>query len=649
MEKLDMQTENIADRNYAILAKMFPNAVTEVIDENGEKVRAIDADILRQEISCTVVDGKEERYQFSWPDKKKTMRLINTPVQGTLRPLREKSVDFDNTQNVYIEGDNLEALKLLQECNLNKIKIIYIDPPYNTGNDFVYSDDFSEDAESYMARSGQLDEVGNRLVKNMDSNGRFHTDWLNMMYSRLKLARNLLAEDGYIFISIDDNEFENLKKICNEVFGEGNYINTFAWVTNITGRQISGRGAAKTWESILVYAKDSLHASEFNIDISFAKEKMPDAYKGFNKDVRKDDRGEFAVGDTLYNHNRKFNEETRPNLVFSIFYNPETEEIVPGDIGEKKEGFVELLPHANGDGVHKYHAWRWSRNKIINESYDLIVLPNSRDGYEIYTRIRDFNTTLLKDLITNIPNGDAEVQKLFGGRKYFDYPKSVDLLKTLIGAISDKDSLIMDFFSGSGTTAHSVMQLNAEDGGTRKFILVQIPDEIDNKSVAYKDGFRTLCDIGEERLKKAGSSIESKIDSVDCGFRVFKVDTSNMKDVYYNPAEVQQTSLFDMAENIKEDRSAEDLLFQVMIDLGVMLSSKVEKITIEGKEVFNVAEGFLLACFDSNITEEVVKKIAQQKPYYVVFRDSSMANDSVATNFEQIFASISPDTVRKVL
>lgn len=649
MDKLNMQTENLADKNYEVLSKLFPNAVTETVDKDGNIVRAIDADVLRNEISCVVVEGKEERYQFTWPDKKKTMRMINAPVQGTLRPLSEKSVNFDSTENIYIEGDNLEALKLLQECYLGKVKIIYIDPPYNTGNDFVYADDFSEDADSYIARSGQVDEVGNRLVKNMDSNGRFHTDWLNMMYSRLKLARNLLTEDGYIFISIDDNEFENLKKICNEVFGEGNYINHFAWVSNITGRQISGRGAAKTWESVLVYAKDALNAAEFNIDISFAKEKMPDTYKGFNKDIRKDDRGEFAVGDTLYNHNRKFNEETRPNLVFSIFYNPETEEIIPGDIGEKKEGFVELLPHANGDGVHKYHAWRWSRNKIINESYDLIVLPNSKNGYEIYTRIRNFNTTLLKDLITNISNGDTEVQKLFGGKKYFDYPKSVDLLKTLIGAISDKDSIIMDFFSGSGTTAHSVMELNAEDGGNRKFIMVQIPDELETKSVAYKDGFRTLCDIGEERIKKAGFSLQSSNKTLDCGFRVFKVDSSNMKDIYYNPSEVQQTSLFGMADNIKEDRSAEDLLFQVMLDLGVLLSSKIEKETVVNKEVFSVADGFLIACFDSDITDDVVKEIAQRKPYYVVFRDSSMANDSVATNFDQIFQSISPDTVRKVL
>ena len=653
-DKLKMQTENLADKNFETLSKMFPNAVTETIvgyDTEGGAIveRAIDADVLRQEISCKVVEGKDERYQFTWPDKKKAVLLANTPINKTLRPCREESVDFDNTENLYIEGDNLEVLKLLHETYLGKIKMIYIDPPYNTGNDFVYADDFAQSMDEYRENSGQFDDEGNRMVKNMDSNGRYHTDWLNMIYPRLKLAKDLLTDDGMIFISIDDNEVENLKKISNEIFGESNYVNQFAWVSNITGRQISGRGAAKTWESILVYAKDATRVSEFTINISFAKEKMPDTYKGFNKDIRRDDRGEFAVGDTLYNHNRKFNEETRPNLVYSIFYNPDTEEIIPGDIGEEKKGFIELLPHSNGDGVHKYHAWRWSRNKVINESYDLIVLPTSRNGYEIYTRIRDFNKTLLKDIITNISNGDTELQKLFEGKKYFDYPKSVDLLKTLIGAISDKDAVIMDFFSGSATTANAVMELNAEDEGNRKFIMVQVPDLLDKSSVAYKDGYETLCDIGEKRICRVSSKIKENNNKVDVGVRVLKLDSSNMKDVYYNPSETQQ-SLFDTyADNIKEDRTPEDLLFQVMLDLGVLLSSKIEETTIAGKQVFNVADDFLIACFDKEITEETVKAVAEKKPYYAVFRDSSMANDSVATNFDQIFASISPDTVRKVL
>lgn len=700
MDKMKMQTANKADENFKKLAAMFPNAVTETIDENGEVVRAIDKDVLMQEISCKVVDGNEERYQFTWPDKKKSILLANAPINKTLRPCREESVDFDNTENLYIEGENLEVLKLLQETYLGKIKMIYIDPPYNTGNDFVYEDDFAQSTDEYLANSGQYDDEGNRLVKNLDSNGRFHTDWLNMIYPRLKLAKDLLSDDGVIFISIDDNESSNIKKICDEIFGVSNYINQIAWVSNITGRQISGTGAAKTWESVFVYCKNAQSFYSLTVDITFAKEKMPDTYKGFNKDIRKDGYGPFAIGDTLYNHNRKFNEETRPNLVFSIFYNPNTEEIITGNIGEVKEGFIELLPHKNGDGIHKYHAWRWSKPKIAKESYNLIVLPTSNGGYEIYTRIRDFNTTLLKDIVTNISNGDSEVQKLFGGKKYFEYPKSVDLISTFISSISDKSAIILDFFSGSATTAHAVMQLNAEDGGHRKFIMVQLPEETDEKSEAYKAGYKNICEIGKERIRRAGKKMKENLEqngidiqylhkelknaplknicgfnvpviparwgsadeteenkaiaeSLDIGFRVLKCGSSNMKEVYYNPAEYEQSLFSSLEDNIKEDRTPEDLLFQVMLDLGILLSSKIqvrsEKVGMRSYSYFDVEEGYLIACFDKNIDEEVITAIAKQKPYYFVMRDSSMANDSVATNFEQIFATYSPDTVRKVI
>ena len=676
MDKLRMQTANKADENFRKLAAMFPNAVTETItgyDENGKAIveRAIDKDVLMQEISCTVVDGNEERYQFTWPDKKKSVLLANAPINKTLRPCREESVDFDTTENLYIEGDNLEVLKLLQETYLGKIKMIYIDPPYNTGNDFVYEDDFAQSTDEYLANSGQFDENGNRLVPNTESNGRFHTDWLNMIYPRLKLAKDLLSDDGVIFISIDDNESSNIKKICDEIFGASNYINQIAWVSNITGRQISGSGAAKTWESVFVYCKNVQSFYSLTIDITFAKEKMPDSYKGFNKDIRKDAYGSFAVGDTLYNHNRKFNEETRPNLVFSIFYNPDTEEIITGNIGEVKKGFIELLPHKNGDGIHKYHAWRWSKPKIANESYNLIVLPTSNGGYEIYTRIRDFNTTLLKDIVTNISNGDSELQKLFGGKKYFDYPKSVDLISTFISSISDKSAIILDFFSGSATTAHAVMQLNAEDGGHRKFIMVQLPEATDEKSEAYKAGYKNICEIGKERIRRAGKTImsvgggqlstkEKRPESrapIDVGFRVLKCDTSNMKEVYYSPAEYEANLFSRLEDNIKEDRTPEDLLFQVMLDLGILLSSKISIHNAEciihnekrSYSYYSVEDGYLIACFDKDIDEEVITAIAKQKPHYFVMRDSSMANDSVATNFDQIFATYSPETVRKVL
>ena len=652
MDKLKMHSPNKVDENIEKIGALFPNCLTEVKNENGEVVRAIDFDMLRQELSSVIVEGNEERYQFTWPDKKKSILLANAPIAETLRPCREESVDFDNTENLYIEGDNLDVLKLLQETYLGKIKMIYIDPPYNTGSDFVYEDDFAESADEYMANSGQFDAEGNRLFQNTESNGRFHTDWLNMIYPRLRLVKDLLADDGLIFISVDDNEVYNLRKVCDEIFGAKNYVNQFAWVSNITGRQIAGFGAAKTWESIMVYAKNAVLTSGLTVDIRFAKENMPDAYKGFNKDIREDKRGPFAVGDTLYNHNRKFNEETRPNLVFSIFYNPSTEDITTGEIGEKKEGYVELKPHKNGDGIHKYHAWRWSRQKIANENYDLIVLPTASGGYEIYTRIRDFTTTLLKDIITNISNGDSELQKLFG-KKCFEYPKSVALLELLVNSASDNNMTILDFFSGSATTAHAVMQLNAEDGGHRKFIMVQLPEETDKKSEAYKAGYKNICEIGKERIRRAGKKIKDEspmtTTDLDTGFRVLKLDSSNMKDVYYNPAELTMGMLDGTADNIKEDRTPEDLLFQVMLDLGVLLSSKIEESTIAGKKVFNVADGFLFACFDANVTDEVITEIAKKKPYYFVMRDSSMASDSVAANFDQIFATYSPDTVRKVL
>lgn len=652
MDKLKMHSPNKVDENIAKIGKLFPNCMTEVKNEAGEVVRAIDFDMLRQELSSVIVEGNEERYQFTWPDKKKSILLANAPIAETLRPCREESVDFDNTENLYIEGDNLDVLKLLQETYLGKIKMIYIDPPYNTGSDFVYEDDFAESADEYLANSGQFDAEGNRLVQNTESNGRFHTDWLNMIYPRLRLVKDLLADDGLIFISVDDNEVYNLRKVCDEIFGAKNYVNQFAWVSNITGRQIAGFGAAKTWESIMVYAKNAVLTSGLTVDIRFAKENMPDAYKGFNKDIREDKRGPFAVGDTLYNHNRKFNEETRPNLVFSIFYNPSTEDITTGEIGEKKEGYVELKPHKNGDGIHKYHAWRWSRQKIANENYDLIVLPTASGGYEIYTRIRDFTTTLLKDIITNISNGDSELQKLFG-KKCFEYPKSVALLELLVNSASDNNMTILDFFSGSATTAHAVMQLNAEDGGHRKFIMVQLPELTDEKSEAYKAGYKNICEIGKERIRRAGKKIkeESPLTTadLDIGFRVLKLDSSNMKDVRYNPAEYTPSMFDTLADNIKEDRTPEDLLFQVMLDLGVLLSSKIEESTIAGKKVFSVADGFLVACFDANVTDEVITEIAKKKPYYFVMRDSSMASDSVAANFDQIFATYSPDTVRKVL
>lgn len=656
MDKLKMQSLDVVGSNIKKIQQLFPNCVTERLNKDGKPELAIDFEKLQAELSNEIIGEGEERYQFTWPDKRAANRLANTPTTMTLRPCREESVDFDHTQNLYIEGDNLDVMKALRETYLGKVKMIYIDPPYNTGNDFVYNDDFAQSRSEFEEASGLFDEEGNQTIdhmqRNTESNGRFHTDWLNMIYPRLKVARDLLSDDGVIFISIDDNEDYNLRKICNEIFGTRNYINTFSWINNLTGRQISGKGAAKTWEPILVYAKDSSALSTFNVDISFAKNNMPDVYKGFKKDLREDKYGPFAIGDTLYNHNRKFNEETRPNLVFSIFYNPITEEIKSGNIGDSYEGFVEILPHSNGDGVHKYHAWRWSRNKVDNESFNLIVLPTSNGGYEIYTRIREFNTTTLKDVISNISNGDSEVQKLFNNHKYFDYPKSVALLKTLLG-FSRRNAIILDFFSGSATTAHAVMQLNAEDGGNRKFIMVQLPEKTDEKSEACKAGYKNICEIGKERIRRAGKKVKEDnkdkegIEKLDTGFRVLKLDSSNMEDVYYSPQEFTMQSLFN--ENVKADRTGEDLLFQVMLDLGIELSAKIEIRQIAGKTVYLVDDNYLAACFDCDVTEATITEIAKLHPIYFVMRDASAANDNVIDNFEQLFEAYSKDTVRKIL
>lgn len=656
MDKLKMMSRDVVGGNVQKIAALFPQCVTERLDKDSKPELAIDFDKLRAELSNEVLDEGEERYQFTWPDKRAASRLANTPTTQTLRPCREESVDFDTTQNLYIEGDNLDVLKVLRETYLGKVKMIYIDPPYNTGNDFVYNDDFAQGKGDFEAQSGLFDDEGNQIVdpmqRNTESNGRFHTDWLNMIYPRLKVARDLLSDDGVIFISIDDNEVDNLRKVCDEIFGRNNYVNTFSWVNNLTGRQISGKGAAKTWEPILVYAKNIFSIKTFDIDIEFAKNNMPDSYKGFNKDIREDEFGSFAIGDTLYNHNRKFNDETRPNLVYSIFYNPVTKEIKSGDIHDLIPGFIEIPPHTNGDGVHKYHAWRWSRLKVDSESYNLIVLPMPKGGFEIYTRIREFTTTTLKDVITNISNGDSEVQKLFENHKYFDYPKSVALLRTLIG-FSNKDSLILDFFSGSATTAHAVMKLNAEDGGHRKFIMVQLPEVTDEKSEARKAGYKNICEIGKERIRRAGRKVKEEAgimaQDLDIGFRVLKLDSSNMEDVYYTPDDFDANNLFTLADNIKTDRSSEDLLFQVMLDLGIELSAKIEKTEIAGKEVWCVDGGYLMACFDRDVNEATITEIAKQKPVYFMMRDASAANDNVLDNFDQLFANYSPDTTCKIL
>ena len=641
IKRLDLNTPDGAQLNMDALYQIAPSVFTESRDAWGGVKRAVNFDALRQLLGDNAVDNSSETYEFRWVGKDAAKAEAARPTDKTLRPVVEDSEDWDTTKNLYIEGDNLEVLKLLQRSYMGKVKMIYIDPPYNTGNDFVYHDDFAMSSDEYEEASEAVDELGNKYFKNTETSGRFHSDWCNMIYPRLMVARSLLAEDGVIFISIDDNEVENLKKICNEVFGENNYVNTFAWINNLTGRQISGKGAAKTWETILVYAKYIDNLSVFNISIKFAKDSMPDSYKGFNKDLRKDEHGLFAIGDTLYNHNRKFNEMTRPNLVYSIFFNPKTEEIRPGNIGETIPDFIEILPHTNGDGVHKFHAWRWSKQKVESESYNLIVLPTSKGGFEIYTRIRDFNTTTLKDVITNISNGDSEVQKIFDGNKYFDYPKSVSLLKVMLGFLPN-DSTILDFFSGSATTAHAVMQLNAEDGGNRKFVMVQLPEETQSNSEAYKAGYKTICEIGKERIRRAGRKIKEEspltTQNLDTGFRVFRVDETNFNDrILVSPGEYKQTQLDFFADNIKSDRNDLDLLFGSILAWGLQLDMPMETEEVDGCKIYTVNDGDLVACFAEKVTDKVIEAMAEKEPLRVLFRDSCFDSDDKKINLFETF------------
>lgn len=662
MDKLKMQTVNKADENFKKLAAMFPNAATETTDENGEVVRAIDKDVLMQEISCKVVDGNEERYQFTWPDKKKAVLLANAPINKTLRPCREESVDFDNTENLYIEGDNLEVLKLLQETYLGKIKMIYIDPPYNTGNDFVYTDDFSQSTEEYLENSGQFDDEGNRLVKNLDSNGRFHTDWLNMIYPRLKLSKDLLADDGVIFISADDNEIENLKKMCDEIFGRSCFVDCITWNKRVPKND--NKGIGNIHEYILVYNKSSLSSRQFTMlkdglqeiyDLLETLKKRKTPIEEAEKELRNlySKKG-YDRGITLYN-NLDDNYEPWGKINMSW---PNAETFGPR--------YDVIHPATNKPTKVPDRGWRWNETTFSSQ-LDYANVKKRFDGSYVCGNIwfasdentqpssikylKDVSRMLLRSIISLKSDGGIEVEKIFDGKSFFSYPKPVSLLRLLLNSIEEKEDYILDFFSGSATTAHAVMKLNAEDNGKRKFIMVQLPEVTDEKSEAYKAGYKNICEIGKERIRRAAKKIaeENPEAKFDGGFRVLKCDTSNMKNVYYNPAEYEPSLFTNLEDNIKEDRTSEDLLFQVMLDLGVLLSSKIEETSIAGKRVFKVEDNYLIACFDDYVTEEMITEIAKQKPYYFVMRDSSMANDSVATNFEQIFAAYSPDTVRKVL
>ena len=645
MEHLKMQTADMADRNIEQIGALFPECLTERINSNGRVEQAIDFDKLRQLLAHDVVEGPEQRYQFTWPDKRAAIRLANTPTSKTLRPCRAESVDFDTTQNLYIEGDNLDVLKLLRENYLGKVKMIYIDPPYNTGNDFVYNDDFAQGKTEFEQRSGLFDEEGHQTIdpmqRNTEANGRFHTDWLNMIYPRLKVARDLLSDDGVIFISIDDNEVENLKKVGNEIFGESNFVGQWNWFKSATPPNLSYK-IKKNIEYIIAYEKH-----KDNIRYS-GMQKVSSSSDPFTKPQNSLKVLTFPAG------------SIQTNLKDGVYSK--------GIYGTDKfpnELLNDLIVEngTNSNAVSFRNKFIWVQSTLDENLKQKLKVYLSKSLVLSYKRA-EYNPECPPNLIdqnvqvSTTEQAGSDLDSLFDQISVFDYPKPVSLLTYLLRFKNDPSSIVLDFFSGSATTAHAVMQLNAEDGGNRKFIMVQLPEKTDPKSEAYKAGYPNICEIGKERIRRAGKKIKEEnkdkeaIDRLDTGFRVLKLDSSNMADVYYTPAQtpIEQTLGFEAFEdNIKPDRTAEDLLFQVMPECNLPLSSRIEEREIHGKKVYAVDDNYLVACFDRDIDEQVITEIARMQPYYFVMRDASAATDNVLDNFDQIFEAYSKSTVKKII
>jgi adenine-specific DNA-methyltransferase len=625
MEKLDMQTPDGVQMNIEKIAALFPNCITEDRDSKGKVKRAIDFDLLRQELSADVVEGVRERYTLNWPGKNKAIATANAPINKTLRPCREESVDFDTTENLYIEGDNLEALKLLQETYLGKVKMIYIDPPYNTGNDFVYDDNFSVHKDEYDLLSGQKSEEGGRLVANTESNGRFHSDWLSMMLSRLRLARNLLRDDGVIFISIDDNEVSNLRKLCDEIFGSDNFIESFVWKKSYGGGP-KEKYAVTQHEYVLLYAKSIIEIPVFHL--RYDPSKITRYYK--HSDQNYEVRGPYRLKPLEATKSM----DARPNLVYPI-------------------------PSPDGGEINPKRQWLWGKERVLKaiENHEVEFIKSAHGetvNYKQYLRDEEGVErgekpfSVIDGIYTQ--KGTEDLRSLFDDKVVLQFPKPVELLSKFIeiGCPKNDVPIVMDFFSGSATTAQAVLKLNSEDGGRRKYIMVQLPEACDEKSVAKKAGYKTIPEIGKERIRRAGKKIKEEnattAPDLDTGFRVLKVDSSNMNDVYYTPDQLDQDKLDLFSEHIKGDRTADDLLFQVILDWGVPLSANIEKKTVDGKSVYLVNENDLLACFDQGINEALVKQLAGFKPLRAVFRDDAFESDSLKINVDQIFKVLSPGT-----
>ena len=619
-----MKSRDVVGGNVEKIAALFPHCVTERIGKDGTAELAIDFDKLRAELSNDTLEDGEERYQFTWPDKRAASRLANEPVNLTLRPCREESVDFDTTENLYIEGDNLDVLKVIRETYLGRVKMIYIDPPYNTGNDFVYNDDFAQGKEDFEQNSGLFDAEGNQTIdpmqRNTEANGRFHTDWLNMIYPRLKVARDLLSEDGVIFISIDDNEVENLRKVCDEIFGENNCVCQFVW-KNKYGAGGGTNSVAYVHEYILAYSKNPIESIT-----SILSDELIASYS--KQDEKFEVRGGYVTQPLA-----STSKGARANLMYGISHNGET-----------------IYPPKGG-------RWIWSKEKF-DTAYrnNEIVISKTASGHSVRFKqyLKDENGVMRKgtplSLITFVFNqeGTKEFSKILGDKRIFDFPKPTDLIKYLINLNINNDNtdyFVLDFFSGSATTAHAVMKLNAEDGGKRKFIMVQLPEVTDEKSEARKAGYANICEIGKERIRRAGKKIKEEAglqgQDLDTGFRVLKLDSSNMEDVFYTPDKFEPSLLDSLVDNIKADRSGEDLLFQVMLDLGIELSVGIRREAIGGKECWIVDEGYLIACFDKDVNETTIEEMAKLLPTHLVIRDASAANDNVLDNFDQIIESYS--------
>ncbi|MFG0224994.1 site-specific DNA-methyltransferase [Providencia stuartii] len=625
MDKLKMHSPDMTQQNIEKIQALFPNCVTEAKGANGELKLAIDFDQLKQELSNSIVEGPQERYQLNWPGKREALLTANAPIAKTLRPCREESVNFDTTENLFIEGDNLDALKMLQETYLGKVKMIYIDPPYNTGNDFIYEDDFSESTDEFLRKSNQRDQDSNRLYANSDASGRFHSDWLSMMYARLKLASILLRDDGIIFISIDDSEQANLKRICDEIFGQSNFLANIIWEKRFT-RSNNSKTFATLTEHIICFRKSTILAE--------VKEPRNEKADSTYSNPDNDPRGVW----TSVSYVNPATKDNRPNLAYNL-----------------------VNPFTNQEVVHPTNAWKYEKSTYLKHLEEN-RLYWGKGGSNTYPRLKRFLSEMVGGMVPvnfwsrqdagTTDEASKNLEKLMEA-KVFDFPKPISLVQKAMRMGTGVNDIVLDFFAGSATTAHAVMQLNSEDGGNRKFIMVQLPEECDKKSEAFKAGYKTIAEISKERIRRAGSKILEgdchKDWNKDVGFRVLKVDTSNMADVYYSPDQFTQGSLDLLVDNIKSDRTDEDLLFQVLLDWGVDLTLPIRKETIQGKTVFFVDDDALVACFDLRINEALIKELAIKEPLRVVFRDDGFESDAVKINAEQIFKQVSPHTEVKAI